>query len=440
MPKKYARSPELQVKEILLDLPTANHYWLAYSGGVDSHLLLHLLVKIKAQLKAGLTAVHINHGFSQKASAWQQHCQATCQHYGVAYRAFKLDKTPGKQYSEAWAREKRYQILGRILQAGDVLLTAHHMNDQAETMLLHLLRGAGPAGLAAMPIVRQFSVGLLVRPLLAFSKAEIKYYANKESLHWIEDESNDEIAYDRNYLRHEIIPSLLDRWPAAIRTINRAAQHQAEINKLMTEILAPDVADICPDDSLDIAQLNELSKVRKSYLLRHWLKRNKLPVPGKALIDKLSSEIIHAGRDRNPCIAWPGAEVRRYRNRLYAMCPQTHDPQQKIRWHLPAVLKLPLGKLSAKRLQGAGIKQAAVLNDTLEIRYRQGGEKIKPVGSAHTRQLKKLFQAQGIPPWRRDRIPLLYLENKLIAVSNLWIDSLYAASATEAGWKIEWDD
>jgi tRNA(Ile)-lysidine synthase len=431
------------IKDILSGYPDADTCWIAYSGGLDSHVLLHVLSEIKNDIKPKLVAVYINHGISQDAELWAKHCQAECENYAIEFQTFAVDLSQKNNKGiEAIAREKRYEVFSNLINSHDLLVTAHHMNDQIETIILQLMRGTGPDGLVGMPQSREFSKGFLVRPLLEFSRDEIHDYALSESLDWVEDESNKSNKYDRNFLRNVIIPELLKRWPGALKTAQRAAGHQAEAKSLINEISESDLDKVCENEygRLDLSAFNNLSRVRKNNVLRAWVKKNKLETPNAQIIENINTEVIHAKTDRNPCVKWKGSEVRRYRGHLYIMKSRAaHDVEMSKHWNLEDSLKLTSGSLRAVLGKGYGIKKDMLTNNSVEIRYRQGGEQIRPSGRAEKHELKKLYQEEGVLPWNRDRIPLIFYENELIAVGNLWIDHKYAAKQSEPAWQIEWE-
>ena len=433
---------QTKLKDILSEYPDAETCWIAYSGGLDSHVLLHVLASIQNKIKPKLIAVHINHGISNDADLWVKHCQRICEDLVIEFQTFSVDLShKSDKGTEAFAREKRYEVLGNLISSHDLLLTAHHMDDQVETILLQLMRGSGPDGLVGMPQAREFSKGILLRPLLDYSREKIRDYALSESLSWVEDESNKSNKYDRNFLRNRIIPELITRWPGALKTIQRAARHQAEARSLINEISRCDLDVVCESiyTKVDISRFNNLSGIRKKNVLRAWIKKNKLDMPDAQIIEKIIAEVIHANTDRNPCVKWKGGEIRRYRGYLYIMkLLPAHDVDLNKRWDLDESLKLTSGYLKAVSGKGSGIKKDMLSNDIVEIRYRQGGEQIRPSGRVETHELKKLFQAQGILPWLRDRIPLIYHKNELIAVADLWVESKYAATEDEATWQIIW--
>jgi len=443
VPQENQSSFQTKIKDILSEYPDAETCWIAYSGGLDSHALLHVLASIQNKIKPKLIAVHINHGISNDADLWVKHCQKICEVYEIEFQTFSVDLShKSDKGTEAFAREKRYKVFENLISNNDLLLTAHHMDDQVETILLQLMRGAGPDGLVGMPQAREFSKGFLLRPLLGYSREEIHDYALSESLSWVEDESNKSNKYDRNFLRNRIIPELLTRWPGALKTVRRAAKHQAEARCLINEISRSDLEMVSQSEytKIDISRFNNLSSIRKKHVLRAWIKKSKLEMPNARIIENIITEVIHANTDRNPCVKWKDGEIRRYRGFLYIMkLLPAHDVKISKLWNLEETLDLTSGYLKAVSGNGSGIKKNMLSNNTVEIRYRQGGEQIRPSGRVETHELKKMFQDQGILPWLRDRIPLIFYENELIAVADLWVESKYAASESEAAWQIIWE-
>jgi tRNA(Ile)-lysidine synthase len=432
-------SPDALLK-IILAMPHARRYVVAYSGGVDSHVLLQALASMRDELPGRLAACHVNHGLNRRAGEWADHCRHVCETLGVAFHSDDIDAVaPRGQSQEAWARRLRYQALQQRMDKGDMLLTAHQADDQAETLLLQLLRGAGPAGLASMPAVQPFGQGWHARPLLGFSREDLKDYARAAGLSWVEDESNLDLSHDRNFLRREALPLLARRWPALTATLGRAAALQAEAADLLQDLAGIDLQ-ACYDTAsgtLDLAGLRELSPARQRNLLRHWLKRRGLTVPDHRRLQAIQTDLIPAREDAQPCVSWPGVEIRRYRERLFALEPVTAGTQAR-RWELCRVLSLPLGELRARRVQGRGMRVSSCPGDTVTVQFRLGGEAVRRTGRAHHQLLKKLFQEQGIPPWLRGSVPLVYADGHLASVAGVWLADEYAAGADEEGWEIEW--
>jgi tRNA(Ile)-lysidine synthase len=419
--------------------------WVGYSGGVDSHVLLHLIALHRQALgKHSLKAVYVDHGLNPASDQWRKHCQTICQDLAVAFFSLHVDARPRPGESpEAAARRARYNAFEGVLKNNDALLLAHHQDDQAETLLLQLLRGAGPRGLAAMPTVASLGRGLLLRPLLEAERVKILDYAHHHGLQWVEDSSNSDCGLDRNYLRHEILPRLKRRWPAATRTLARSARLCAEAETLLDSLADDDLdrATMGHPYRLDIQALRTLNNARQRNALRRWFQRLDLPTPSAIQLQHVLEDAIAAPHDRIPCIHWPGCEVRRYQDSLYAMAPlPPHDPGQ-IFVLKPGITHLSVvgsGQLYLHPVQGAGVRLDELIGRSVTVRFRRGGERFRPQGHRHSQRLKTLFQSAGVPPWERDRRPLLYVDNKLVAVAGLGIDADFVAGPEEMGWILAW--
>lgn len=413
--------------------------WVAYSGGLDSHVLLHAMTRLREQQPGRVVeAIHVNHALQPSAQQWAEHCSRTCAALQMSCHVLQVDAAPASGESpEAAARHARYQALAGMLQPGDVLLTAHHRDDQAETLLLQLLRGAGPHGLAAMPVAATFGRGVHLRPLLEFTHAELQNYASEQQLRWIEDPSNAETGFDRNYVRHEIMPRLAARWPAASSLLARSAGHAADAASLLDAMAHSDLAQITGDaGTLSVMQLKTLDPPRQRNVLRAWFRLLRLPLPSAIHIDHILHDVVAVAGDREPCVRWPGAEVRRYRDRLYALpLLQVHDVSLVLPWDMQRPLPLPagLGTLRATPAQGRGLKASLCGAAEVTVRFRHGGERCRPAGRGHSHELRKLYQEAGIPPWQRDRIPLIYVGSDLAAVGALWCCEPFHAGPGEDG-------
>ncbi len=435
-------TPE-QLRVALSRLPETTRYWVAYSGGLDSHVLLHAMAALREHLQpVGLGVVHVNHGLHGDALAWAGHCARICGDLDVPLTQLEVDARPVRGESpEAAARRARYEAVGAVMGAGDVVLTAHHRDDQAETLVLHLLRGSGPHGLAAMPPCRSFQQGWLARPLLDLSRQALREYAEARSLSWVDDPSNHEDRFERNFLRNEIMPALKIRWPALTDVLARAAAHQSEAARLVDTLADTDLDGVRGGipGTLRLDLLLTLSPERQRNLLRRWFGRMGLPLPTTAHLDRVVQDVMGADVDRTPLVRWEGAEVRRYRDRLFAMPPLAPaTPDATLCWPLEETLLLPDGRLSAERVAGQGIKVPAGTPGVAEVRFRHGGERCRPAGRLHSHSLKKLLQERGVPPWVRQRLPLVYVAGELAAVADLWVCEPLAAREGETGWRISW--
>jgi tRNA(Ile)-lysidine synthase len=416
-------------------------YVVAFSGGLDSTVLLHALSSSHAEHGTPMLAVHVDHGLQAESANWVEHCERFAAALAVPFASQKvsvdLDSGLGP---EAAAREARYAALGRVVAGGDWLLSAHHLDDQAETVLLNLMRGSGTTGLAGIGPVRRIASGWLVRPLLDVPRADLEAYAAARSLDFIEDPSNLEQQFDRNYLRHEVLPRFEARWPDAATRIRRSAQLAREATVLLAELAELDRLQ-CVDrnDRVSLEGLRSLSPERQRNLLRYLVAQLGLPPPGASHLEQIVTELVPAREDAQPLVAWTGATARRFRDRLYLLPAQGPDdarpPNSRVSGN---TVELPagMGTLVLRAGAGPGLS-AAVVASGLEVRYRVGGEEFRPVGQPHTRKLKKLLQEAGIVPWMRERLPLLYSDDRLVAVADLWVA---ADAASEPGTAVEWHD
>lgn len=430
--------------EVLQQLLPAGRFWIGYSGGMDSTVLLHAVASLRTALPdVELGAVHINHGLHPDAARWSQHCTEQAARLGIPCHVVPVTvaRVPGASL-EAQARAARYAAFAALVGRGDCLLTAHHGDDQAETVLLQLLRGAGVHGLAAMPGKSNFGAGVHARPLLGFARSALAHYATDARLRWIDDPANDDPGFDRNYLRHRVMPALRDRWPAVADTLARSARHCAQAAVLIDATAALDLQQVQRDDgALDLAELRRLPFERQRALIRYWLRMRDLPLPPEARVDQILMQMHGAALDRQPRIAWTGAEVRRHRDRLYAMRPVVSQPQNGARelcWRPDVPLELPGSgmRLVAVPVTGAGLNAARCHGADITVRFRRGGERCRPADGMHTRSLKKLLQEAGVPVWERERLPLIYINGELAAVADRWICAPFAAAPGEPGLRV----
>lgn len=394
-----------------------SHCLVAYSGGLDSHVLLHICQQLKADLpKLSVRAIHINHGLQSVAQDWVQHCQKQCEQLDIPYQSVELQlKLQTGDSLEAEARKARYQVFEQYLKQGEYLLTAHHANDQTETFLLNLMRGSGVDGLAAMPSIRSFASGFLARPLLPFTRQALEEYAAKYQLQYIHDPSNDNTDdFSRNYIRHEIIPKLEQRWSSAVATINRSVQLQAEHRDLVNELLVDKLQQATGSqvNTLSIHYLLTQSYVAQKALIRHWLQSQQFLMPSAKKLEHILSDVLQAKQDAQPCVHWQGCEVRRFRDNLYAMQPlNTFNKNHQVIWNVEQPLQWESHLLKPEQFQAYQAK-------CLRVAYRQGGEIVQNKG--RNLSLKKLLNQSDIAPWERERLPLVYCEDELIYIPNVF--------------------
>lgn len=399
-------------------------YVVAFSGGLDSSVLLHALAKTRQDHGKPVLAVHIDHRLQPGSARWATHCQQFAQQLSVNFDCVVVDVDQNSGHGpEAAARDARYAALTGHVHAGDWLLSAHHRDDQAETLLINLLRGSGPAGLAGIPALRKFADAWLVRPLLHVPRDALAAYANAHGLNWIDDPSNDESRYDRNFLRNEVLPLLDSRWPDAGSRLSKSAGFAREAAELLIEFADADLASLGESvDRLDVIALKAFSPARQKNVLRRAISLAGLPPPSSRQLKSIIDELLTAREDALPVVRWDGAEVRRFRNRVYllAATPVPDFAGRRLGME-PVILGAGLGRLLLEPGNGPGLSEDCV-RAGLTLKPRSGGEEFKPLGQSHTRKLKKLLQEQDIVPWMRDRLPLVYSGERLVAVADLWID------------------
>lgn len=412
----------VQIRERLDRMPSVRRFLLALSGGLDSCVLLHVLRRERPA--APLRAVHVNHGLRPAAGEWQRFCVELCAAYGIEIDVLMVDARPARGESpEAAARDARYAAIESVMNPGDCLLTAHQRDDQAETLLLQLLRGSGPAGLAAMPELAPLGPGWQMRPLLGFGRGALRDYARSAGLKWVEDDSNIDPRYDRNFLRREVVPLLQGRWPALSQTLARAAKHQAEALELMGTLAELDFPRVHEPlrGTLAVSRLRLLPPPRLRNVLRHWFRLNGASPPSAAVLEQILGA-VGAAEDRSPRVAWGAHELRRHANDLYLLEREPPPLAREYVWQpCEGGLVIPELKLELRleNLRAAGLRLPAAA-ETLYIRFRDGGERIRLKGREHSHSLKKLLQERGVPPWLRARLPLLYDgRGRLLAVLGL---------------------
>lgn len=404
-------------------------------------MLLHLLAEYQPSLGFELHAMHVHHGLSPNADDWAAFCKKTCAQLKVPLRVVhvevSLDDGSG---IEAAARQARYQALFDA--KADYIVLAHHQDDQAETLLLQLFRGAGVKGLAAMAMIDQER--RLLRPLIDVSREELFQYATARRLTWIEDESNLDRRYDRNYLRHELMPQIETRFKGAKKVLSRTAGHMAESAGLLDDLAGIDAS--CSGlaireirQRLPLDCLQKLSLARGRNLLRWWLSLNQLNMPNAARLEEMLNQLLSARADAVISVKIsPDAHLRRYRNEVYVEYRCNSTPFSLL-WSGQSQLDLPDGsRLTFEKKPGQGLACERLGIDKLRVASREGGERFKPDGQRPTRTLKHLLQEANIPPWERQNLPLIYLDDELALVPGIGVAASLQALPHEAGLVIEW--
>lgn len=449
---------------MLVSAPGIKGIVVAFSGGMDSTVLLDLCARLKDQSSSSCLfqtlkwrAIHVNHGLNPGADHWQQHCLHVCQQLEIPCQSFSLKlaeqpKSSSGEGLEAMARQQRYRTMASNLGGDEVLLTAHHAQDQGETVLFRLLRGAGPRGLSGMSLMATVpeSSGMpLWRPLLGEDPVCLRRYAEQRSLQWIEDSSNRDTAFSRNYLRHEVVPAIARRWPGWMSSVERSADACRESDALL-QSLAEQWLDDCRGKlpgQLSIAALLQKTPPERDVMLRQWLWRHGRQWAGRVVLDQIAA-VLTAAEDRQPELAWQGYLIRRYRDELMMtqVLPELAVPPGKgYAWPcFPAVneteipsLALPGNGSLSMVLAGPGEGMRLPI-EVCHVRYRQEGIRARLPGRP-VKSLKQLWQEAGVPPWLRDRAPLLYVDEQLAWIAGVGVCEGFAVTGSERGWIPCWE-
>ncbi len=420
-------------------VPSGSSILVGLSGGVDSVVLLHLLAGLAPRYSWRLSALHVHHGISPNADAWAAFCVTLCEKHGITLQIERVDISPLRDMGvEAAARQLRHEALSR--QSADFIALAHHQDDQAETLLLQLLRGAGVKGVAAMPPAKAVAQGpALLRPLLDVSRTELEDYAADHGLQWVEDESNTDERYPRNFLRHRVLPLLEQRFPACRTTLARAASHFAEADALLDTLAGLDAQDAFDGKTLEVARLSQLDKPRARNLLRWFLQRRSALMPESPRLEEMLRQLSSAREDAQVCVSWGDWELRRYRGRAH-VCSKRNEPTPglSVIWRGEEQLVLPGGVLHFVHCRSEGVSTAKLAQAPVTVRLRRGEETLRPDSARPARSLRYLFQDSGIPPWQRTGWPLLYSGETLIAVPEIGVEAAWHAAPGEAGVALRW--
>jgi tRNA(Ile)-lysidine synthase len=407
---------------------------VALSGGIDSVVLLDVLRAASRARGFRVRALHVNHGLSPHAERWEKFCQAHCRSRRIPFQAARVVVRGGGANVEAEARNARYAAFAR--DGGRIVALAHNRDDQAETLLLQLLRGAGLRGLSAMPAVRvvgpageRAPLQRLLRPLLAVSREEIEVYAARRRLAWVEDESNRQDRFARNFLRARIVPELEQRFPGCSAALARSSAHIATAAALLDDLALIDAASALRAQRLQVAALVALGRARAANLLRYFLRMHGLSMPSADHLDEMLDQLCNARSDANPLVILEGMSLRRFRGSIELVPLQPVDRKARaIRWNGEARLALPQGgELCMQRTRGHGVSAACLAAGIVTVRRREGGERMQLESERPRRTLKNLLQEARVTPWQRERMPLLYLDEQLV-----WAPLIGAACAFRA--------
>ena len=410
---------QARLVEVLRQYPDNGRLLLAFSGGLDSHVLLHALVASAKLHKRTVSAIYINHGLQSQSSDWQDFCQQCCIRYQIPFHAVQLSLDLSNSESvEAVARDARYQAISGFIENNDILLTAQHADDQAETFLVQLLRSAGVYGLAAMPAMQTYAKGYHARPLLAFSRADLEQYAKHHQLEWVEDPSNQDVRFTRNAIRHQLLPVAKQIQPSVVKTLNTVASNMGKTKEAFDFLLAEKLSSIIEGESIRLTELQVLPLVLRESLLRYWIKTCGFRTPPQKRLLVFIQQIEQAADDKLPSLYWDNVSLRCWKKSLFLFKEKVVSKQLSLDWASDqSVITLPTGigqlnKVSARQ----GIDRQLIRN--LTIRFRQGGEKLLLPGKDHQLSLKQFFQDENIPPWERSLIPLIYINDELAAVAD----------------------
>lgn len=437
LPKRSA-TPREALAWFIGSHPEVQRFCVAYSGGLDSHVMLHALAGLRAaRPRVELRAVHVDHGLHPDSGNWAAHCERICRALEVPLRVSSVTVTDGGQGPEGDARRARYGVFVQTVLPGECLLLAQHADDQAETFLLQALRGSGPDGLAGMPARRALGQGFLCRPLLDCTQASLQRYADEQQLQWIEDPSNQDPRFDRNYLRQTVMPALRSRWPSMALTLGRTAQRSGGASRTLLMLARDDLGQVQapePDphsgnSRLLIDALRRLPRERSFNVLRLWVRQQGQPMPRLQDLLEVQRSLIQAAEDSGGIVNLQTYEFRRHAGYLHLLEPVAEVPDYEYDWPAPYD-PLTVAETGLQLTRAAALAQGLRLpaDSGLTVRSRRGGEALALGDPMHHRSLKKVWQEAGVPPWQRDAIPLLFHGDELVAVWGL---------GTAVNWRVQ---
>jgi tRNA(Ile)-lysidine synthase len=455
-----ARKAESVLRE---QIKAGAHLTVGLSGGVDSVVLLDLLDQLSAQMRFSVSAIHVNHGISGNADKWSEFCLDLCRSRSIPLKTatLKISRGPGVSL-EALARDERYRVFGKL--KTDYVVLAQHLDDQAETLLLQLLRGAGVKGLGAMPIVRNLALEIekqvvtrrkvessgslprILRPILDVSRREIEDYAREHGLQWITDESNDNLSFDRNFLRQQFFPLLEKRFPSYRTTFRRASRHIAEASALLDQLAEVDGDACLIQGKLHVEDLRKLNFLRAKNLLRYTLAQQGAILPSTTKLEEILRQLLSSRQDANLYISFGDAEVRCFQGVVHvrhidgSRTPGSRSKEWQLAWHGEKRLVIDElgGTLEFVPGKGAGISLRKLSENRVTIRPRQGGERLRPDHKRPRRSVKNLLREASLPPWERETLPLVFSGEHLVCVPGMGVDCDFQAVAEEPGLIVEW--
>lgn len=435
MNRNNRRFSSAHLLESLKQLPTPRKYWVGFSGGADSTALLLALHECSDQLPAALHAVHFNHGLQNEADTWAEHCSDFCCDRGIPFHAETLSiKLSSGTSLEEEARNSRYLAVTRILGEEEMYLTAHHAEDQAETLFLNLMRGSGIEGLAGIPVLRNLGPGWVARPLLDNHRQELVDFLQERGIEWLEDPSNTDTSYDRNFLRKALFPQLEQRWPGLSKRLSRTARNARVSASAMATVIENQSGELLRDRlQMPVRGLLELDIEMQSLVLRQWLRRHEVPVLSEARLREFLQQLSEAKPDSQPEVQWQNWLIKRYRGDLWMHRREPYAACIGKTWQQG--MQVDLGTDSGSyQLLGDPCK----IPDGWRVGAREAGDRIRTLESGPSRKLKQFFQTASIPPWLRLGIPVLYWDDEAVALGDWVIGHRLQWWLMENGLELEW--
>ncbi|MAZ88511.1 MAG: tRNA lysidine(34) synthetase TilS [Cellvibrionaceae bacterium] len=429
------------LRRFVVEHPQVKRWLVAYSGGLDSSVLLKALREL--QLDVEVEAVHVNHGLSDHANAWQDHCQRCCQELGVKLHTQSVEVQRQGRGLEDAAREARYSVFESLMDADTALLLGHHADDQAETLMMRLMRGSGTRGMAGIQASRPLAQGILCRPLLSLEQEQLRQQAQAWQLRWIDDESNDSDAFDRNFLRLAVIPALKQRWPHLAQRAAQTAHWCREADQLVLEVAAEDLARVQPRSerlgaSLDWTVWRDLSDYRRGNLLRLWCESQRLDLPERVHLDELSTQFLRQSPDSSGEVCWGNVCIRYFRQRLYCLAADASVSLAELPKPIEGWLGEPMawggGEISLQPVAEGGFR---LPREGFDVSLREAGERCHPSWRDRSQTLKKLLQESQLEPWLRGIVPCLRERHQLAVVGDLWHCQGWQAEG-ERGYRLHW--
>ena len=416
-----------KVSSVFKQLDLSKTLWIAFSGGADSTVLLHAAKSAAAISGHKLKAIHVNHQIHDDSHLWSDFCAQQCELISVPLKNITINVDSVAELGvEGAARYARYRAFEQCLGKNDVLFTAHHADDQIETILMQLFRGAGVQGLTGCAAQRDLGLAKVMRPFLEVSREQIIDYARQHQLEWLDDPSNESLVHDRNYLRHKVLPLLHERWRGLRETIARSSQWQIESAYLLDRLAGMEMNLERLANPLPVKSLKGLELASIKNILRCWIREFDFPMPSAQILNHIVSDVINSAEDAQACVQWQTCECRKYRNNLYLqkqLLP--HDAGQNFVWEIQSPLYIPSLNLELTREQLESYGVNCDRFDVVQVKFRQGGETLRPKGRGCQKDLKSLFQEAAVEPWLRDRIPLIYDNDSLVFVWGYWIHEAY---------------